>query len=108
VVEDDESLRLLCRLTLEFEDFEVREAATPEEARAAVAAERPEVVLLDVHLGGRPAEGLLEELHEAGIPVVLMTGATDLERFSGRAESVLQKPFEPAQLVAAARRHLVR
>src|SRR5437868_2699156 len=50
VVEDDASLRLLCRLNLELEQFRVREAATLAEARAAVAEERPGMVFLDVHL----------------------------------------------------------
>ena len=52
VVEDDASLRLLARVNLELEQFSVREAGTLEEARAAVAAERPAMVFLDVHLHG--------------------------------------------------------
>jgi two-component system phosphate regulon response regulator PhoB len=108
VVEDDESLRLLCRLTLEFEQLAVRAAATLDEARGAVAAERPDVVLLDVHLEGQSADGLLDELRGAGIPVVLVTGDADLDRYRDRADGVLAKPFEPAELVAAARQHLVR
>ena len=52
VVEDDPSLRLLARVNLELERFRVREAGTLEEARAAVAAEAPALVFLDVHLHG--------------------------------------------------------
>ena len=107
VVEDDDSLRLLCRLNLELEQFEVREAATLAAARAAVAAERPEVVFLDVHLQGQATDALLEELRSAGIPVVIVTGSADINQYRGRADEVLGKPFEPAELVAAARRHTV-
>ena len=39
-------------LRLELEGFTVREAATVAEAEAALDDERPEVVLLDVNLGG--------------------------------------------------------
>jgi DNA-binding response OmpR family regulator len=104
VVEDDASLRLLCRVNLELEQFEVREAGTLEEARDAVAAERPDVVFLDVHLHGEATDGLLGELRRAGIPVVVVTGSADITQFRDRADQVLGKPFEPAALIEAARR----
>ena len=67
VVEDDPSLRLLCRVNLELEQFRVREAATIEAARAAIDEGRPDVVLLDVHLGGVASDELLE-LRASGHP----------------------------------------
>ena len=108
VVEDDQSLRLLCRLTLEFEDFRVREAGTADEAREAVAESQPDVVFLDVNLGGKRSDTLLEDLRAAGIPVVVVTGSTDVEEYRSRADDVLSKPFEPSELVDVARRHGVR
>jgi two-component system, response regulator AauR len=108
VVEDDPSLRLLCRVNLELEQFHVREAATIDAARTAVAEGRPDVVLLDVHLDGMASDKLLEELRASGIPVVVVTGSADLDRYRDLADEVLGKPFEPADLVAAARRHCVR
>jgi DNA-binding response OmpR family regulator len=107
VVEDDDSLRLLCRLNLELEQFEVSEAATLADARAAVAADRPGLVFLDVHLHGQETDPLLEELRSAGIPVVIVTGSADINQYRGRADEVLGKPFEPEALIAAARRHTV-
>jgi DNA-binding response OmpR family regulator len=104
VVEDDPSLRLLCRVNLELERFEVAEAATIGEAREAVAATRPDVVFLDVFLGGVATDGLLDELRGDGIPVIVVTGS-DTSRFRDRADGVLAKPFVPDDLVAAARRH---
>jgi hypothetical protein len=80
IVEDDPSLRLLCRMNLELEQFRVGEAATIDAARAVVAEGRPDVVLLDVHLGGVASDQLLDELRAAGIPVVVVTGAADLNR----------------------------
>src|SRR5204862_1942035 len=105
VVDDDASLRLLCRVNLELEGFEVREAATADEARAAVAAARPDGVLLDVHLGphGDSLE-LLDELRADGVHVALVTGATDPDERYRHANEFLAKPFLPADLVAAARR----
>lgn len=104
VVEDDASLRLLARLNLELEQFRVREAGTLDEARAAVAAERPSMVFLDVHLHGEETDVLLDELRRTGIPVVVVTGSADIRQYRDRADQVLSKPFEPSALVAAARR----
>ena len=103
VVEDDASLRLLCRVNLELEHFQVREAATIEEARAAVADERPALVFLDVHLGVSPCDSLLEELRGSGIPVVVVSGVADAAHYAGRADGVIGKPFEPGTLAATAR-----
>ena len=105
VVEDDPSLRLVCRINLELESFRVREAEGIEEARAAVAAERPDVVFLDLHLGAGASDELLEELRDDGIPVVLVSGTVDVTEYEGRATEVMPKPFDPADLVAAAHRH---
>jgi len=105
VVEDDPSLRLVCRVNLELESFRVREAESLEEARAAIAAERPALVFLDLHLGTGASDGLLEELRADGIPVVLVSGTVDVAEYEGRASEVMPKPFDPADLVAAAHRH---
>ena len=107
VVEDDPSLRLLCRLNLELEHFRVQEASSIGEARARVEGERPDVVFLDVYLAGEPTDALLDELRGAEIPVVVVTGA-DTAQYRDRADDVLGKPFAPTDLVAAARRYAVR
>src|SRR5215813_8738569 len=45
---------------------------------AALAAERPDVVLLDVHLGGERTHDLLANMRGDGIPVVLVTGSVEI------------------------------
>ena len=104
VVDDDESLRMLVRVNLELEGFAVREAGTLQEADAAVRAERPDVVLLDMHLGGEESTPLLLRLRSAGIPVAVVTGSADTSEYLGVADAVLSKPFVPASLVDVARR----
>jgi DNA-binding NtrC family response regulator len=106
VVEDDPALRLLCRVNLELDGLSVREAATVGAARDAVSHERPAVVFLDVHLGGSSADDLLDELRSDGIPVVLVSGSADVDRYRDRVTELLTKPFEPAALVAAAKRYV--
>jgi DNA-binding response OmpR family regulator len=104
VVDDDAALRLLCRVNLELEGFAVREAATLAEAEAALAAERPDVVLLDVHLGGEQTHELLARIRGDGIPVALVTGSVDIDEYRETADAVLGKPFQPQSLVETALR----
>jgi DNA-binding response OmpR family regulator len=104
VVDDDAALGLLCRVNLELEGFAVREAATVAEAEAALAAERPDVVLLDVHLGGEQTHDLLARIRADGIPVALVTGSVDMNDYRDSADAMLAKPFVPQMLVETARR----
>jgi DNA-binding response OmpR family regulator len=103
VVDDDPALRLLCRVNLEHAGFLVSEAATVAEAGAALD-DPPDVVLLDVHLGGDVSTGLLARLHEARIPVAVVTGSVDVSEYRELADAVLSKPFAPGMLVEVARR----
>jgi two-component system, OmpR family, response regulator len=104
VVDDDASLRTLVRVNLELEGFAVREAGSVGDAQAAVERERPDVVLLDVHLGGEESTPLLVSLREQGIPVALVTGSVDVADYQGAADAILAKPFVPQNLVDVARR----
>jgi DNA-binding response OmpR family regulator len=104
IVDDDPALRLLCRVNLELEGFEVREAASVAAADAAIAAERPDVVLLDVHLDGEHTHDLLARIRRQGIPVALVTGSVDISDYREQADAVLGKPFMPEKLVETARR----
>ena len=104
VVDDDSALRMLIRVNLELEGFDVDEAANVEEADAAVTERRPDVVLLDVHLGGVASHDLLDRLRSDGLPVALVTGSVDVEEYRDRADAVVSKPFLPQDLVALARR----
>jgi DNA-binding response OmpR family regulator len=104
VVDDDAALRLLSRVNLELDGFEVDEAATVEEAEAAVRAARPDVVLLDVHLFGMETHNLRARLRADGIPVAVVTGSADINEFREGADGVLTKPFAPQALIELARR----
>ncbi len=103
VVDDDPALRLLCRVNLEHAGFQVGEAATVAEAEAALV-EPPDVVLLDVHLGGDQSTDLLARIHDARIPVAVVTGSVDVSEYRELADAVLSKPFAPAMLVEIATR----
>jgi DNA-binding response OmpR family regulator len=109
LVEDDAALRLLCRVNLELEGFRVREAGSVADARAGLA-EGPDVVLLDLHVGGELAHPLLEEAKLLPRPpaVLLFTGSAEVDgELRARADGAIPKPFEIEELVAAIR-HAVR
>jgi len=104
VVDDDPALRMLIRVNLELEGFDVTETGSVEETEEALRAGRPDVVLLDVHLHGRDTLDLLARLRAEEIPVALVTGSVDVDEYRTAADAVLSKPFEPQDLVGIARR----
>jgi DNA-binding response OmpR family regulator len=107
VVDDDDSLRMLCRVNLELDGYQVVEAPTLPDARAALAAGAIEVVLLDIHVAGEDGRTLLRELREQGPrpAVALFTGSSSIgEEERALADAVLPKPFELGDLQATVRR----
>jgi two-component system nitrogen regulation response regulator NtrX len=104
VVDDDSGLRTLSRIVLQLEGFDVREAANLTEAEAELAEQRPDVVLLDVHLGHEESQGLFTRLRADGIPVAAVTGTADLGDVREWADEILAKPYDPSELVAMAKR----
>jgi CheY-like chemotaxis protein len=106
VVDDEPSIRLLCRVNLELDGHEVLEADTVTAARAAVAAGDVDVVLLDVHLRGERSDELIGECHarRPPIPVVVVTGSADVTQDGlTDADAILPKPFELGALLATVR-----
>jgi len=104
VVDDEPSLRLLCRVNLELEGHRVIEASTLAEARELLAAERPDVVLLDVHVGSEHGLDLLDEIQSLDLAtrVVLLSGSADVSSdMRSRVAAVLGKPFDLSDLTSA-------
>ncbi len=106
VVDDEPSIRLLCRVNLELDGHEVLEADSVETAREALASGDVDVVLLDVHLRGGRSDALIGECQarRPPVPVVLVTGSADVtEDGLTAADAVLPKPFELDALLATVR-----
>jgi two-component system, OmpR family, response regulator len=106
VVDDEPSLRLLCRVNLELDGFRVLEAGTLSVARALLMEEPIDVVILDVHIGGEDGRDLLDELRAADttVRIAMLTGTADVN--SARCEAadlVLAKPFDPLDMIASIR-----
>lgn len=107
VVDDEPSIRLLCRVNLELEGYEVLEADSLATARRAVEAGDVDVVLLDLQLQGERSDLLLAECHgrQPPIPVVIVSGSANARQLSllRRADAILPKPFELDELLGAVR-----
>lgn len=101
VVDDDASIRLLCRVNLQLDGYEVYEAATLPDARAAIAEHEPDVLVLDVHVGGGDGRDLLAELRESRpeLPVALLSGTADRDDLLRvGADALIPKPFTLEEL----------
>jgi DNA-binding NtrC family response regulator len=75
-----------------------------EKAMAALDAERPDAVSLDMNLAGTSSEPIAAALGEAGIPFVLISGYGSLVDQTApfrKAASSLTKPYDLVKLVAA-------
>src|SRR5262245_10089927 len=78
--------------------------ATAREARCLVIECRPDLAVVDVNLKGEMAYGLMDWLHDRGIPVVVISGYEDLPGSLGKFAAILQKPFTDAALLATLKR----
>jgi DNA-binding response OmpR family regulator len=107
VVEDDDALRMLCRVNLELEGYRVLEASTVERACELAAAENIQVVLLDLHVGQRDGRELLPVLREAApdAAICLLSGTSEADppKLEGVA-GFIRKPFELDELLGTVRR----
>jgi ribonuclease P protein subunit RPR2 len=115
VIDDDAGLRALLHTTLEAIELDVEEVDSAARARAALAARRPDLIVLDVGLPDTDGLSFCRELkgepHTAAIPVIILTGSdagTSEDARAALAEGFLRKPFSPLELLAMAERLLGR
>lgn len=93
----------LCRLLAAFPEVEVAgEARNADEARAQLAAQPVDLLLLDIHMPGETGFELLASL-EAAPPVIFTTAydAYALRAFEVNALDYLLKPVQESRLAAA-------
>jgi two-component system KDP operon response regulator KdpE len=104
VVDDDPSLRLLCRVNLELEGYAVVEAGTVAEAERALDNAAVDVVLLDLHLGNEQGVALVPAIERRGLSssLALLTGSPGNRLPDGA--TVIPKPFGIDELTGTVRR----
>jgi len=113
LVDDERSLREPLADYLVRQGFVVRQAEDAAKARAALAEETPDLVLLDIMMPGEDGLSLCRHLAEArDLPVIMLTARGEpTDRIVGLeigADDYVVKPFEPRELVARIRSVLRR
>jgi CheY-like chemotaxis protein len=116
LVDDEPSIRAICRVNLEVDGLPVREASDGAEALEAVRRQRPSLVLLDVMMpivdGWDVAERLAEDPETRNIPVVFLSArAATEDRLRAQelgAVGYVVKPFDPLELAGTVRDVLER
>jgi CheY-like chemotaxis protein len=116
VVEDNPLNRLLVHDILELRGHEVVEAATVDEARAALERAKPDLLLLDVQIPGGGGEAVIREVRRrpalANLPIVAVTSLAmpgDRERLLATGfQGYLSKPIDTRTFGAAIETYLVK
>src|ERR1700724_1843122 len=114
VVEDQEDNRQIIRDMLAATDYEVMEAESGEQALAAIAIQRPDLILMDIQLpvmdGYEATRRIKADPALRSIPIIAITSyALSGEEQKARAagcDEYVPKPYSPRQLLARIRPYL--
>lgn len=113
LVEDDTEIRTMVAKLLTREGWRVFEAGDSVQMDAQFAAERPNLLVLDINLPGEDGLSICKRISAASDIAILMLTARsdDVDRIIGLeigADDYLGKPFHPRELVARIRALLRR
>ena len=108
IADDEESVRLLVKVTIGSDEFNVLEATDGDEAWSLIQEHKPSLVLLDVRMPGRTGLEILRAIRSdiglAGTKVIILTASalpTDMAAgLTSGADFYLTKPFSPRDLLA--------
>jgi DNA-binding response OmpR family regulator len=109
LVEDSWQLGIALRTLLEEWGADVRgPAATCADAWRLALEQTPDVALVDFNLrGGEQAGGLIDQLHDQGVHIIVTSGDPVLPVLQ-HAAAILQKPLSEAQLLGSLRQVAAR
>ena len=113
LVEDDPRIRQVLELALRDHGYDVRSAATGEQALEQVAARRPDVLLLDLMLPGIDGLEVCRRVRAQGdLPIIAVTARTDsadvVAGLEAGADDYVTKPVVASVLAARIRAVLRR
>lgn len=101
VVDDDPKVTALLRIVLRRGGYEMRASHSGAEALDLARSERPDAVLLDLHMPDLSGEDVLNSLKMdrqlCDVPVIVATGDSDAPQLTG-AYAILIKPFNVTRL----------
>ncbi len=116
VVEDQEDNRQIIRDMLSITDYQITEAENGEEALAAVAKLRPDLILMDIQMpvldGYEATRRIKADPGLRSNPIIAITSyALSGDKQKARAagcDDYVPKPYSPRQLLAKIRQYLSR
>ncbi|HEX4450175.1 MAG TPA: response regulator [Kofleriaceae bacterium] len=116
VVDDDASIRMICREVLELGGYQVRDAGSAAAALTEARRFRPDMIVLDVLMPGtdgyRTAEMLRADPSRSPAPIMFLSAKGDtadkVRAFRSGAEDYMVKPFDAAELLARVAKALDR
>src|SRR4051794_28067083 len=105
VVDDEPQIRRVLRNALAGDDARVIEAATGRQAVDLAAAERPDLIVLDLGLPDMPGVDVCREIRSwSGAPIIVLSARhADEEKIAlldAGADDYVTKPFNPSELQA--------
>lgn len=114
VVEDQEDNRRIVRDLLASAGYETLEAENGEDGIAVAAAERPDLILMDIQLplidGYEATRRIKADPALRAIPVIVVTSyalsGDEAKAREAGCDAYVTKPFSPRQLLATIREHL--
>ena len=113
VVDDEPAILRFLKPALEASDYEVVSAGTVAEAMKRIAAEPPDIVVLDLGLPDGDGKDVIRKVREwSDVPIIVLSArereAEKIEAFDLGADDYVNKPFGVGELMArmrAALRH---
>ena len=116
VVEDQEDNRQILRDLLGNAGYELIEAENGEEALAAVARHRPDLILMDIQLpvmdGYEATRRIRTNPGLKSVPIIAVTSyalaGDESKALAAGCDAYVSKPYSPRQLLAKVREHLAQ
>ncbi|MFY9837930.1 MAG: response regulator [Xanthobacteraceae bacterium] len=115
VVEDQPDNRQIIRDMLAPTDYEITEAENGEQALAAIAKQRPDLILMDIQLpvmdGYEATRRIKADPALRSIPIIAVTSyalsGEEKKARSAGCDEYVPKPFSPRQLLAKIRQYML-
>ena len=101
LVEDSQSVADALKQHLELLGANVTgPAATTAEATKLMTERLPHVALVDFHLRGEDSSGLIAQLRDEGVPVIMLSGSFEFPAsVSPKGVTMVEKPISEAQIL---------
>ena len=114
VVEDEEDNRQILRDLLEPTGYELVEVEDGVQAVATVARQRPDLILMDIHLpnmdGYEATRRIRSNPDNKGIPIIAVTSyaltGDEGKAIAAGCDAYVAKPYSPRELLAKIREYL--